>query len=99
MKKMNKLGFEIKVNGEKLCRTGVESDEYIVTSIFNIILRKGEKEAGFSIEVSALDSEKGESVKWVKKTLSKSDKINLEIITGNLHWRKKSKPSIALRKH
>jgi hypothetical protein len=78
---METLGVEVKVNGEKLCRAGIESDDYTMTCILTTILYKGETQPEIFIYVTALDSEKEEYVRWVNKTLSSEDTISLEVIT------------------
>jgi hypothetical protein len=78
---MDNKGFEITLNNELICRAGLKDNHGVVNCIVGAVIRKDTKEQELYINVSGLNSDTMEHVKWLKlEVLNEHDKITIEII-------------------
>jgi hypothetical protein len=79
--------FETYINGEKVCRSGVEGD-CVHTVILTYHLRresepgKGPKENKVDVGISGLDVIRNESLQWLMRTLEVGDEVRVVVTEG-----------------
>ena len=82
------IGFEISVNGKRLCTAGV-GDHGVLTAILSWVRRKGEhtrdkrphsSEEELTLEVGGLITPRQEHVRWQRHPVRVGDEIHLKIV-------------------
>ena len=83
---MDNKGFEITLNNELLCRAGLKDNHGVINCIVGAVKRKDTKEQEIYINISGLNSDTMEHIKWFKTdTLNEHDKITIKIIKDNFN--------------
>ncbi|MGB3588045.1 MAG: hypothetical protein WBA23_15965 [Tunicatimonas sp.] len=80
---MNIYGFEIKLNGEHLCRAGFEEVFSVLTCHVVSIRRERDNIEKLGLRVGGLNSETNQHMNWVKQDLQEGDKLSVEVISDN----------------
>lgn len=83
---MNNKGFEIKLNDKLVCKAGLKDNHGVVNCIAGAILRKENNIQEIYFNVSGLNSDTGEHVKWLtseSNLLKENDIITIKIIKDN----------------
>jgi len=94
---MSSYGFEVQVNGEKLCKAGIDTDRHVVTCILDALRRLNEPDE-LRLTVSGLNSVTGEYPEWVKKELKDGDTITIKVITQDFEAPHRIRPTISKEK-
>lgn len=94
---MSSYGFEVQVNGEQLCKAGIDTDRHVVTCILDALRRLNESDELW-LTVSGLNSVTGEYLEWVKKELKDGDTITIKVITGDFTPPCRIRPTISKEK-
>ena len=94
---MSSYGFEVQLNGEKLCKAGIDSDRHVVTCILDALRRLNEPDE-LCLTVSGLNSVTGEYPEWVKKELKDGDTITIKVITQDFEAPNRIRPTISKEK-
>ena len=97
MSSMSSYGFGVQVNGEKLCKAGIDTDRHVVTCILDALLRLNEPDE-LRLTVSGLNSVTGEYPEWVKKELKDGDTITIKVITQDFEAPHMIRPTISKEK-
>jgi len=97
MSSMSSYGFEVQVNGEKLCKAGIDTDRHVVTCILDA-LRRPNKPDELCLSVSGLNSVTGEYPEWVRKELKDGDTITIKVITQDFEAPNCIRPTISKEK-
>ena len=63
MSSMSNYGFEVQINGEHLCKAGIDTDRHVVTCILTSLCRLNESDE-LDLKVSGLNSVTGEHPEW-----------------------------------
>ncbi|MEZ4773168.1 MAG: hypothetical protein R3D00_08295 [Bacteroidia bacterium] len=81
---MNTHGFEIKINGERLCRAGFDTGQYVLACALDLKRETGESSDRMEINVIGTEENTTKQIIWLlQKALLKGDQISIEVITGN----------------
>lgn len=72
MNGMSSYGFEVHINGEYLCKAGINTDRHVVTCILTSLRRLNEPDE-LDLTVSGLNSVTGEHPGWIKKELKEGE--------------------------
>ena len=81
---MEYKGFEISLNDKLLCKAGFGNNHGIVTCIIDAILRKDKKEQELFLNISGLNSDTGQHVKWLRNNaLNEHDTIVIKVIKND----------------
>lgn len=97
MSNMSSYGFEVQVNGEQLCKAGIDTDRHVVTCILDALRRLNEPDE-LCLTVSGLNSVTGEYPEWVKKELKDGDTITIKVITQDFAPPHRIRPIISKEK-
>jgi hypothetical protein len=76
-------GFEVKLNGNLICRAGLEQDHYVMSCIVDAIMRKDNGVERLHLNIGGLDSIKNQHVRWFQDTLQENDEVHIKVITDN----------------
>lgn len=79
----NKFGFQVLINGKKICRAGFENENAIVTCILDSVRREKDNSEELNISISGLNSDTQQHANWFSNKLQEGDKISIEIISNN----------------
>ncbi|MBN2635544.1 MAG: hypothetical protein JXR61_04685 [Prolixibacteraceae bacterium] len=79
MKKI--YGFQIKIDGKKICRAGFEKENSVVSCILSSIRRAVDDSEELAINVGGLNSDTNQHVDWLDTKLQLGDKITIEVIS------------------
>jgi len=80
---MNNKGFEVKLNGNLLCKAGFNNNHSVVCCIVDAILRKNKDKQEIRLNISGLNSDTAEHVKWLpyeSNNLKEGDIITIKIV-------------------
>jgi hypothetical protein len=91
---MSSYGFEVQVNGEQLCKAGIDTDGHVVTCILDSLRRINEPDE-VRLTVSGLNSVSGEYPEWVKQELKDGDTITIKVITQDFDAPNRIRPTIS----
>ncbi|MFC6192376.1 hypothetical protein ACFP1I_12250 [Dyadobacter subterraneus] len=94
---MSSYGFEVQVNGEQLCRAGIDSGRHVVTCILDALRRLNEPDE-LRLSVSGLNSVTDEYPEWVNQKLKDGDTITIKVITQDFETPHRIRPAISKEK-
>lgn len=77
---MKNYGFEVSLNGKKLCRAGFDTKYSIMTAILTSCRRKTDNSEEFFLDVGGMSNEDGNSYQWAEQSLKENDQILIKII-------------------
>lgn len=83
---MNNKGFEVKLNDELLCKAGFNDNHSVVSCIIDAVLRKNKDKQEVRLNISGLNSDTKEHVKWLpfdSNNLNEGDIVTIKIIKDN----------------
>lgn len=83
MEEKTNYGFEIELNGERLCRAGFDDQYYVLTCILNSLRRDFDKSEELFFSVGGLRSNSGQHVSWLYQNLKPGDKITVNVIDSD----------------
>ena len=72
--------FEIVLNGDNVCRAGLESEKGVLTTHIISTIGLDNQPNSVNLNVSGLNSASNESLKWVTQELKMGDEILVRII-------------------
>ncbi len=75
-------GFEVQVNGEHLCKAGIDTDAHVVTCILTSLRRLNEPDE-LDLTVTGLNSVTGDHPDWIDRELNDGDIITIKVITAD----------------
>ena len=80
---MENFGFEVELNGEKLCRAGFDCKHFVTTCIIGSVRTNytGKDEESLYISVGGLAN--NQHVDWEQTNLKLGDKLVIEVINDN----------------
>jgi hypothetical protein len=78
-----RLGFNVLINEEVICRAGFDNANSVVSCILNSIRRKNDDSEVLNISIGGLNSDTNQHVDWHRDNLQTGDKISIEIISDN----------------
>ena len=81
MKKV--FGFQVLINGKKICRAGFENETAIVTCILDSVRREKDNSEELNISISGLNSDTHQHANWFRNKLQEGDNVSIEIISNN----------------
>lgn len=81
MKKV--FGFQVLINGKKICRARFENENSIVTCILDSVRREKHNSEELNISISGFNSDTHEHANWFRNKLQEGDKVSIEIISNN----------------
>lgn len=80
---MHAHGFEIKINGERLCRAGFDAGQYVLACALSLVKQAGHEEKA-QIHVGGSEGETIKHIYWVmQQALQRGDQITIEVVSGN----------------
>lgn len=94
---MSNYGFEVLINGEHLCKAGIDTDRHVVTCILTALRRPNEPDE-LDLTVSGLNSLTGEHPEWVNKELKEGDTITIKVITADFEPARRIRPKVSKEK-
>lgn len=77
---MKNYGFEVSLNGKKLCSAGFDANHFATTTILTSARKVLDDEEDLSLYVGGLNSDEGKNYDWVTQILKKDDEILIKII-------------------
>lgn len=81
---MNPHGFEIKINGERLCRAGFDAGQYGLICLIDLKKNLGKPTNEMEITVAGAEGETIKQIHWVmQQALRRGDRITIEVVSGN----------------
>ncbi|MBC6368518.1 hypothetical protein [Algoriphagus sp. AK58] len=80
---MKNLGFQIRLNGELICRAEIDSEFFTTHCILTSLHREADQNRLTDLFVGGLDSNLDQSVIWTKEALKKGDQILIEVVEGD----------------
>jgi len=76
----SQYGFEVKLNGKKISRAGLDKDDYVITC--HVTALKFQDRENIDLKVSGMNSTTQTYLKWTEFVpLKKGDKISIKVIT------------------
>lgn len=79
---MKNYGFEVSLNGKKLCRAGFDAKYSVMTAILTWCRRKIDNSEELFLDVGGISNEDGNSYQWAEHPLKEEDQILIKIIDG-----------------
>lgn len=90
-------GFEVRVNGEQVCKAGIDTDRHVVTCILTS-LRRAHEPHTLDLAVSGLNSVTGESADWIDMDIKHGDTITIKVIASDFDPAQRIRPSVSKEK-
>jgi hypothetical protein len=84
MEGRSNYGFEFQVNGEHICKAGIDTDRHVVTCILTSLRWLTEPDE-LVLTVSGLNSVTDEHPEWVDMNLREGDTITIKVITSDFN--------------
>ncbi|SKC19075.1 hypothetical protein SAMN05660293_05421 [Dyadobacter psychrophilus] len=91
---MSNYGFEVQVNGEHLCKAGIDTDRHVVTCILTSLRRLTEPDE-LTLTVSGLNSVTVEHPEWVDMDLRVGDTITIKVVASEFDPARRIRPKIS----
>jgi hypothetical protein len=80
---MNPHGFEVKINGELLCRAGFDSGRHVLACALSLMKKAGHEEQ-IQIHVGGSEGETIKEIYWImQRALQRGDQVKIEVVSGN----------------
>lgn len=77
---MKNYGFEVSLNGKKLCRAGFDTKYSVMTAILTWCRRKLDESEALDLQVGGLNSDDEKHYYWIEQPIAEGDEINVKII-------------------
>ncbi|MCF2496714.1 hypothetical protein [Dyadobacter chenhuakuii] len=97
MSSKSNYGFEVHINGEQLCKAGIDADRHVVTCILTSLRRVNEPDE-LDLTVSGLNSVTGQHPGWIDKELKEGDTITIKVITEGFEPARRIRPKLSEEK-
>ncbi|MEZ4827548.1 MAG: hypothetical protein R3C61_14890 [Bacteroidia bacterium] len=81
---MNSHGFEIKINGKRLCRAGFDTGKYVLACALELKRETTNPSDRMEINVMGTESNSTKQIIWLlQHALLKGDEITIEVVSGH----------------
>lgn len=80
---MKNYGFEVSLNGKKLCRAGFDTKYSVITTILTWFRRKLDEDQSLDLHVGGLNENQDQSYYWIEQPVKLDDEITIKIIDKN----------------
>jgi hypothetical protein len=80
---MKNPGFQITINGNLLCRAGLDAEFFVTMCTLTSLKRAMPLSEELSLSIGGLDSVEEQSLTWTNKNLKTGDQILIEVVEGD----------------
>lgn len=88
---MSNYGFEVELNGERLCNAGIDNDYHVVTCILTS-LRRIDGSEELDLIVTGSDFAADELPNWASEPLKEGDTITIKVTSSDFDPPRSTRP-------